>query len=113
MNCKGGYLLTVFLRSFYNTEMHVLSFNSHFRIVFMFSILGDEVSHVSPFSKPFWKSLDAPSGFSMNIRIDLKVKLGLYLIYLYSVEWELVHGMIKSIVLKLNHYGLWPWNVSV
>jgi len=30
----------------------------------MFSILGDEVSHVSLFSKPFWKSSDAHSGFS-------------------------------------------------
>jgi len=31
----------------------------------MFSILGDEVSHVSPFSKPFWKPSDAYSGFSI------------------------------------------------
>jgi len=31
----------------------------------MFSILGDEVSHVSPFSKPFWKSSDAHSGFNI------------------------------------------------
>jgi len=31
----------------------------------MFSILGDEVSHVSPFSKPFQKSTDAHSGFSI------------------------------------------------
>jgi len=31
----------------------------------MFSILGDEVSHVSPFSKPFWKSSNAHSGFSI------------------------------------------------
>jgi len=65
MNTKGGYPSIVFLRSFYNTEMHVLSFSSHFRMVFMFSILGDEVSHVSPFSKSFWKSSDAHSGFSI------------------------------------------------
>jgi len=99
----------MFLRSFYNTGMHVLSFSSHFQIVLMFSILGDEVSHVLHFSKPFWKSSDAHSGFSqhsMNVGIYLRVKLGLYSIYLCSVEYELAHGMIKSIVLKLNYYGL-------
>jgi len=30
--------------------MHVLSFSPHFQIVFTFFILGDEVSHVSPFN---------------------------------------------------------------
>ena len=37
-----------------------------FRIVFMCSILGDEVSHVSPFGKLFWRSSDAHSGFSIT-----------------------------------------------
>jgi len=32
--------------------------------------------------------------------------LGLYSIYLRSVECELAYGMIKSIVLKLDYYGL-------
>ena len=105
----------VFLRSFYNTGMHVLSFCSHFRIVFMFSILCDKVSHVSPFSKPFSKLSDAHSGFSniMNVGIDLRVNLGLYSIYLRSVECELANGMIKSIVLKLNYYRLRSWSVSI
>jgi len=31
----------------------------------MFSILGDEVPHVAPFSKPFWKSSDAHNGFNI------------------------------------------------
>jgi len=30
MNCKGGYPSTVFLRSFYNIGIHVLSFSSRF-----------------------------------------------------------------------------------
>jgi len=95
------------LRLYYNTGIHVLSFSSHFHIVFIFSILGDEVAHVSPFIKPFWKSLCSQwIQHSMNIGIDLMVKLDLYSIYLYSVEYELAHGIIKSIVLKLNYYGL-------
>jgi len=31
----------------------------------MFFILGEELSHVSPFSTPFWRSTDAHSGFSI------------------------------------------------
>jgi len=65
MNCKGGYPSMVFLRSFYNIGMQVLSFSSRLQIIFIFSILGDEVSHVSPFSKSFSKSSDAHSGFSI------------------------------------------------
>jgi len=39
--------------------------------------------------------------------------LGLYSIYLCSVECELAHGMIKLIVLKLDYHGLWSWSVSI
>jgi len=31
----------------------------------MFSILDNELSHVSPFIKPFWKSSDDYSGFNI------------------------------------------------
>jgi len=61
---KGGYPSTLFLCSFYNTCMYGV-FSSHFRIIFMFSIFADEVSHVSPFSKPFCNSSDAHNGFSI------------------------------------------------
>ena len=40
---------------------------------------------------------------SMNVGIDLRVKSGLYSIYLCSVKCELAYDMIKSIVLKLNY----------
>ena len=36
----------------------------------------------------------------MNIEIDLKVKLGLNLMYLCSVQCELAYGMIKSMIMK-------------
>ena len=58
---------------------------------------------------PFLKSSECSQWIqhSMNVGIDLRVKLGPCSIYLCSVECELAHGMIKSIVLKLNYYGLW------
>jgi len=59
------------LRLYYNTGIHVLSFSSHFQIVFIFSILGDEVAHVSPFIKPFWKSSYAHSGFIIAWVLEL------------------------------------------
>jgi len=82
------------LCSFYNTGMYVLSFCSYFRIVFMFFILGDEVSYGSPFCKPFWNSSDAHSGFS--IASILEPTLGSS--YLCGIVCELVHGMVELIM---------------
>ena len=114
MNCKGEYPSTVLLCSFYNTGIHVLSFSSHFQMVFMFSILGDKVSHVSPFSKAFWKSLDAHSGFSKHECWDRpQGQVGSIFNILVECGVQVSTWMIKSIVLNLNYYALWSWSVSV
>jgi len=36
----------------------------------MFSILGDKVSHVSLFNKPFWNSSNAHSGFNITWMLE-------------------------------------------
>ena len=42
--------------------MHVLSFSTHFQIIFMFSILSDEVSHIL--------HLASPSGSHQMLTVD-------------------------------------------
>jgi len=88
---------------FYNTEMYVLSFCLYFRIVFMFSILGEEVSHISPFNKPFWDSSDAHSGFSMAWILESTLGSS----YLCGMECELVYGMVDLLwTLVLKYFSL-------
>ena len=87
---KTGTHHQCFYGHFTNTGMYVLSFCSCFRIVFMFSILGDEVSHIPP----FWRSSDAHSGF--------------------SIAWILEPTLESSTcVVWLNYYELRSWSVSV
>jgi len=54
----------------------------------MFSILGDELSHDSPFSKPFWKLSDAYNGFSIAWMLGSTSGLSWIYIQYTCVVWS-------------------------